>query len=318
MSIKPALRASYRQLKLTRGRFGARPTCVVYGNCQAAGIFQHLNRCEDFPYRLVWIPSAHEIRASELPTIRKIVSRTDLFITQQIRSGYRGLPIGNSDFEALLPIGARIVRYPVVFYEGIYPYQVYINPGYELSPSAPITEYNDLRVIASKFQGFSVEDTIALIEKFSPAEDAIRSIHQDSVTELKRREDELDIEISDTVSSLKTKSVHTINHPSNQVLRIVTQRILNRLNLEYEVPEIDREILGSIISPLEAPVLSALGQPGPSTEMWTVRDAKYSQAQIVQAHISWLDARPEIVRAGMAKYRGRIESLGLLEGDASS
>lgn len=100
-----------------------------------------------------------------------------------------------------------------------------------------------------------------------------------------------------------------------QVLAI---RMLERLDLERAVPRIKREILGSLVSPVETPVLSALGQPEPSTDTWTVRDPRYSEAQIVEAHMAWLDERPEIVRAGMAKLRGRIDSVGRLESEAGS
>ena len=84
----------------------------------------------------------------ELHLIEKLLPRVDVLIAQPVSDGYRGMGLGTNELRARLRPDARVVRWPVAYFEGLYPFQVYVNRlGSAVGASAPITDYHDLRLL---------------------------------------------------------------------------------------------------------------------------------------------------------------------------
>ncbi|WIM73517.1 WcbI family polysaccharide biosynthesis putative acetyltransferase [Corynebacterium suedekumii] len=71
-----------------------------------------------------------------------VLAHTDVLVTQPIRDSYRDLPLGTAELAALLPDGARTIIYPVLRYDGLFPYQAIIRDPADppaTRPWCPIT-----------------------------------------------------------------------------------------------------------------------------------------------------------------------------------
>lgn len=103
-----------------------RPLCVIYGNCQAASLAAHLKSSPSFPFDVVSPPGVHEITPFELRQLRPLLRRTEVFVSQAVRSGYRGQALGSEELRELLPPSALRITYPTIYFEGGFPDQVYL------------------------------------------------------------------------------------------------------------------------------------------------------------------------------------------------
>lgn len=243
--------------------------------------------------------------------LRKLLRITQVFITQIVRDDYRALPIGTRQLSELLPIHARIVTYPVVFYEGLHPCQVYVNPGSATSPPAPLTGYNDLRLLLSASLGETVDSALERHSNFNPSKTAVRDISARSLDELARRETELDVQVSELIASLGARAGFTINHPSNQVISQIARSVQSILDCEADSQPLPQEQLVNVVSPVERTVAAALDITEVTSQDWIIDGQVVPLELIANKHLQWLSRRPDVVKSGIEKYGARMTALGI-------
>ena len=129
---------------------------LVIGNCQAEALRQILDAVGDRPYRTVLVPPVHEIEASDLPHLEVLLRQTAVLSCQPIRNDYRDLPLGTGQLAAVLPAAATVLRWPVIRYAGLYPFQVIVRRPADRSVVPPPVPYHDLRTIAAALEGRSI------------------------------------------------------------------------------------------------------------------------------------------------------------------
>lgn len=275
-----------------------RPICLVWGNCQAEALRIVLSSAEDLPYRTMRVPPVHELEIGDLEYVERAVDAAAVLVSQPIRSGYRGLPIGTSDMLARSNSPSTSIVWPVVRYGGLYPFQVIVRHPSNPSAVPPGVPYHDLRTILGAWdKGVSAA--------------AVRAAAEWSIDELARRERKhCDIGVSDTLASFGARAAHTINHPGNEVLLELGRRILERLGCSNPVPP-QRELLGMIRAPLEDGVIDALRLDAQVRETWTVDGAPVGQEWIRKVQTRWYAEHPEFVDAAVARYGDLIDILGL-------
>ena len=78
---------------------------VVVGNCQAESTRKLLMSTGHFTGER--IAPVHELEAADLDWFAPLIRRADVLVTQPIRDGYRGLPVGTRQLRELLPRTAR-------------------------------------------------------------------------------------------------------------------------------------------------------------------------------------------------------------------
>src|SRR5437588_1043550 len=88
---------------LAHGAKPRRPLCLISGNCQAEPIRALLVASAEFAdgYEAVRIPAVHEISASQMASLRRVLRAASLIVAQPIKDGYRGLPLGTQEVIAL-------------------------------------------------------------------------------------------------------------------------------------------------------------------------------------------------------------------------
>ncbi|GAB2909539.1 hypothetical protein GCM10027047_04650 [Rhodococcus aerolatus] len=285
-----------------------RPLWLVHGNCQAEALRVVLATAPDAPYRTVRIPPVHELTADDVPHLAALLGRTGVLLSQPVRDDYRDLPLGTDQLAALLPAGARVLRWPVVRFTGLHPWQAIIRNPANRSLDPPVVPYHDLRTVAAAL----TPGALAPLAAFPATAEGIRTVGDAAVAELARRETaHADVGVSDVLDGLGTAAAHTLNHPGNAVLAVLAQRVQAGLGAPVGTTDPGRVLLGGVRAPLEAAVLAARGLPGPPRPTWVVggQDVDPAHVHAVQAQAYRDD--PGWLTAATARHRVTMETLGL-------
>ena len=267
------------------------PVVVIYGNCQAEALRVALTSGSAADVTGIRIPPAHELVADDVPHLERTLARADVLVTQPIRDGFRGLPLGDNEIRQWLRPDTQVVRVPVVFYRGLYPFQVVVHDEGVVDP--PLVPYQDLRFVAEA-AGMPVPRLSA---------DPICRVVRDSLAELRRREEEQDLlVVSDAVHDSGADAMHTVNHPGNPVLLALATRLRERLGLPAVSLNPGRTLLSSVITPLAAEVVDALGLDAEPRSGWVVDGASVDDEEVRETHLRWLADHPAAVEATLRRH----------------
>lgn len=295
-----ARRAYYGELYKVSEMDDDRPPLVVVGNCQAEAL-RILLSADDAPYRGVRIPPVHELEADDLPYLRDLLGRSGYAIMQPVADDYRGLPLGTDQLRTLLPEHAQVVRVPVLFYSGTLPWQALVRDPRDGAHDPPVVPYHDLRTLAQAATGQPRRQVDGIVEHAAA-----------SVADLRRREEAYDaVAVSDLLEPPYAGIFHTINHPGNEMLTELANRVRAELGLAGDIPEPDDVLLSSIISPVEPEVAQALGigSRGPD---WIVNGEKVPAEEVIDAQLAWYAGNRPVVDAGLDRHGERMRQMGLL------
>ncbi|WP_165068490.1 WcbI family polysaccharide biosynthesis putative acetyltransferase [Marisediminicola senii] len=291
-----------------------RPVVVVHGNCQAESTRIMLDADDVTAVR---IPPVHELVATDLPYLERLLRRTDLLVTQPVRDGYRDLPLGTAELSALLPTTARVVRVPVIRFAGLYPFHAIIRPPSDPSLSPPIAAYHDLRtLVAASAPGTrdpGEQEGVDAASAPTPAtRDQVLAIANLSCAELRRREQHHDtVRVSDVFDAPDFAQMRTINHPGNAVWTAVAARVREAAGLEPRDTDPGRPLLDSIHAPRSSAVMEAFDLAGEPTDHWVIGGERVDDAVVRAAHLAWYREHPDAVAAGITRHADSLRLLGL-------
>lgn len=287
-----------------------RPLWLVHGNCQAEALRVLLSAGQG--YRTVRVPPVHELTAEDLPHLTALASRAAVLLSQPIRADYRDLPLGTDQVAALLPPGARLVRWPVTRYGGLHPWQVIVRHPDDRSAGPPVVPYHDLRTLAAVRDAPEPGAPVPPLASFPADPAAVRAAADDSVAELARRETaQTDVAVSDVLREQGAEAAHTINHLGNGVLSVLAQRVQAALGEPVDVPDPGRALLGGVRAPLDARVLAALGLDAPARTTWLVGGEPVDPEHVHRTQAEAYRARPGWVEAAQDRHGERMALLGL-------
>lgn len=286
------------------GPVAGAPVAFVHGNCQAESLRLLLAASPTFPHPTVRLPPVHELTADDLRPLHALVRRTAILITQPVRDDYRDLPLGSRQLTALLPRGARVLRFPVIRHSGLHPWSAIVRHPSDRSVVPPVVPYHDLRTLAV------AAGRPRPSRRASAA--ALRAAAADSVAELARRERlSTDVGVSDLLTPLGAQAAHTLNHPGNPVLVALARRVQEALGVPVDATDPGRPLLGGIRAPLEEPVLDALGLDAAPRPHWLVDGVPVSTAAVAEEQSRWYATHPGWVDAGVARHGRQMQRLGL-------
>jgi len=265
-------------------RFG-----VVVGNCQAESL-RLVIASDALP--AIRIPAVHELTADEVVRLHEVLAHASFLVAQPIRDDYRGLALGTDQLRAALAPNATVVTVPSLRYGGLHPFQAVLRlPGFETDP--PLVAYHDVRILAEA-AGLPVAARL-------PAE-VVRAVAEDSVAELRRREDAgIDVHASDLFSPVVADLARTINHPGNAVFLPLGERVVAALGAPGRAVDPGRPILAGVRAPLEEWVVEAWGLDAEPQPDWIVEGAVLEADAVADAHRAWYAERPEFVAAAVSR-----------------
>ncbi|WP_234880283.1 WcbI family polysaccharide biosynthesis putative acetyltransferase [Mycolicibacterium litorale] len=284
------------------------PLWLVVGNCQAEALRILLDAVPQRPYRTARIPPVHELQRSDLRHLDDLLAETSVLVCQPIRDDYRGLPVGTSQLIERLPAGAKVVRWPVIRYAGLYPFQVIVRHPADRSVTPPPVPYHDLRTIVAARDHRPADaqwDVEVAAAQFRAVADA-------SCAELARRERaHTDVGVSDVLLRHGAEAAHTINHPGNSVLAELATRVLRHQNVTLAVTPSPRTMLGSIHAPLEARVLAALGIDAAPRPKWQDMQRTWRPEEVHAIQLRWYETNPDYIALALERHAGTLELLGM-------
>ncbi len=280
-----------------------KPLLVVHGNCQAESVRLLLQDAEDSPCVSVRVPAVHELTAGEIPFLQRLLGSAAVVLTQPVTDGYHDLPLGASEVRAAAP-AARIVRWPVIRYAGLLPWQVVFNHPIEGDP--PVVPYHDVRTVA-----------LALGERAPQPEAAgFRAVAAWSLAELHDRETRAGaVPVSRLVVEAGARASNTINHPGNPVLVSLARALQTRLGWPVTAVDPGHELLDSVRAPRDPLVLEALDIHSNdgldvSEENWVVDGQEVPDTEVVEAQLAWYREHPEVLAAVAARSAEQQRLLG--------
>ncbi|WP_380169314.1 WcbI family polysaccharide biosynthesis putative acetyltransferase [Jannaschia sp. R86511] len=287
----------------------AAPLLVVHGNCQAEALRVVLAGSTD-RFRTVRVPAVHELTAADVEPLQRLLARCDVLLSQPVSTGYHDLPLGTADVRSAAP-RARLVMFPVVRDSRLHPFQALVRVPAAGEP--PVVPYHDLRTLALAASIDGSRTAAAPAGRPAVQADGVREVARRSQAELARRQREHGtIAVDDLLEAAGAEASHTLNHPGNPVLLGLARRVLDELDDDHEAIDPGRTLLRSVLSPLDADVLDALGlDPGRARADWSVDGVPVPDETVVGEQLSWYGRHPDVVRAGLRRHGATMEVLGL-------
>ena len=286
----------------------SRPLWLLVGNCQAEALRLVLDGVHDRPYSTIRIPPVHELEPSDLTPLRGLLRRAAVLLCQPIRSGYRDLPVGTAELAAELSRDARVIRWPVIRYAGLHPFQAIVRHPADRSVVPPVVPYHDLRTVVAARDGKSGADEWDA----SVDEAAFVAVAEASQSELARREHlQCDVGVSDVLSHSGADAAHTINHPGNRVLTELGRRVLSALEVVLRVPQPATTLLDSVMAPLDQRVLTARNITAEPRRNWVSHGTELNPADVHRAQLQWYRHHPDYVALAIARHSQTLDLLGL-------
>jgi hypothetical protein len=147
------------------------PLGIVYGNCQADALRILLERAPSFRavFRTEEIPAVHLIGEDTLDHVRQTVAGASLIVTQPVRDGYHGIPVGSEEILRYAADDCTLMTIPAVYYDGLYPFQVYVRDENGISPPAPKSVYHDLRSLHCAGMRWDAERSRSWLGELEPS-----------------------------------------------------------------------------------------------------------------------------------------------------
>ncbi len=267
---------------------------VVVGNCQAESVRLVLDS-DELP--LVRVPPVYLLDAAATRRLHEVVAGAAALIAQPVKDDYHGLPLGTRQLAASLPPSGRAVTFPIVRFTGLHPFQAALHvPGVEETP--PLVAYHDVRTLALA-AGAPVR------ERLDP--DGVRAEAAASLAELRRREETLDVAASDLFAEPRFDLVRTVNHPGNEVILALGDRILRALGRDGVARDPGRPLLNAVHAPREDWVIDAWGLDAHAVPDWTVDGRRVDPAEVRDAHLAWYLEHPQFVRGAVDRLRPTLE-----------
>ncbi|OPX10676.1 WcbI family polysaccharide biosynthesis putative acetyltransferase [Mycobacterium sp. AT1] len=286
----------------------SRPLWLVVGNCQAEALRLVLDGVDDRPYTTVRMPPVHELERSDLEPLRALLGRAAVLLCQPIRDGYRDLPLGTVELAAELSSTAQVVRWPVIRYAGLHPFQAIVRHPADRSVVPPVVPYHDLRTVVAARDGKTVDDDWDV----EVDDSAFVAVAEASQAELARREAlQCDVGVSDVLGPIGAHAAHTVNHPGNGVLTELGRRVLSAMGVPRPVPVPAATLLGSAIAPLEPRVLKARNIVAPGRVDWWFDGAELRPGDVHRTQLQWYYDNPDFVGLAVGRHAHTLDLLGL-------
>lgn len=217
---------------------------LVYGNCQTDLISRVLRMHKEFSndYKMITIPKVCEYNEDsrcleDFISNKEFLQRVDLFIYQKVHKENRFSPILDTDFLVeKLSSTCKRVRIVNIYFSGYFPqYDVpHVRMGEEIHQSG-IFPFGDKFIDDMIANGENKDSIIEqIIQEDFIDYTKIRENAMDSIVELKNREQDSDVCITDyIIQHYKEKQLfYSLNHPIEELLIEYTNRILKYIGFD--------------------------------------------------------------------------------------
>lgn len=219
---------------------------AVFGNCQAPIIAEFLETSPKFKsmFEKIGLLAVHEISPQQMEDFKKNLSTLSLFIYQNVKR----VNFDTNSILAILPKECIKISIPSLFFNAYNPEVTYIRES-----QASINYHDRLQLkLIGDYDSF--EKVLLDSTDFYPKAFSERCLEL-SIAELQRRETEQGIHVpmSDYIASgfRDERLFHVLNHPSQELLRVLCMRILKYLGF---APNVDQCVDGYNLDRWQFPI----------------------------------------------------------------
>ncbi|VEP13896.1 Tetratricopeptide repeat protein [Hyella patelloides LEGE 07179] len=283
--------------------------CLIYGNCQIEPLREILETHSNFAsnYQFIQLQPVHLLQKSNLEDLKSKIAKTDLFIHQLVSDDYQGIEqLGTNYLCSRLPSNSQKIAIPGAYFTGYHPAIINLKDGDGNKINEPC-DYHDVNLLYLFDRGKTVSEAVALIQQddFYQPEYVLKNL-EITLNELRRREQDLDICISDFISQnyRKQKLFHTINHPDITILNYLAECILNLLELPVNnQPKHLNEVLDFTDFPIYPSVAQALKLDFDIKPQYRIKGETLSLKQTVELFFDFYAENRELVKLNIIQHQ---------------
>lgn len=244
--------------------FGDAPIKIaVVANCQGTPVANLLQiLCDQI--EIVNITIVHKARDEESDADLAAYADADIILAQLVNDKYPCRYVQTERLKA--EFGGKVISWPNLFYAGYNPEMLYIRDAERRPANGPIGDYH-LRPVIDAFKAGKTQET-ALEWLVDPDRNREKFAGQAraSFEELERRENNADIQITDYMGDrlAAAKQFHTFNHPSLELLAVLTSRmaqLIGRDIVRYPSDGMVPEPLGRFMAPTNPIAIEEINAP---------------------------------------------------------
>jgi len=235
----------------------------------------------------------------DIDDFKKSVSMCDVFLTQPIGGEkYKNMGIDTESIKKILKPKAKFFAIPTPYFIGYFPEQMYLHDSNGIMigecEGLPMPYHNKI-ILYGYVHKLSPEKTFDLLYGEQNTQ-KIKKLVQESIMELKRREQGLSFTISDFIEQnfRKTRLFWSLNHPTNVLICYICEQILKLLSdgAANDIKNIPNEFLNSYVTPILPGVEKAL-----NFEITSDCDNTRWTLDLVKDTYAYYDKHPELVES---------------------
>lgn len=238
----------------------------IQANCQShaiKNIFSKLDRLNE-KYEFLPVKPVHLWKEEEKEDIFRQIKEADIFLHQPVFEKNFGI-FASENLAKYLKRDAVVVSFPNLYFTGYHPQAMYLKDKSGKKIDGPF-DYHDRNIIKAYKNGLTVNEVekIFFDDDFYSKEEIEKNI-EESLKDLEDRERFTTIKMAHIIrSSMKGRKLfHIFNHPTNEMIFVLVNEILERLEeralSEEEMAQFPNEMLGQIQFPIYKSVQKYFG-----------------------------------------------------------
>lgn len=227
---------------------------VVYANCQGEALARTLLENSEFAAIYEWLPlpPVQLLTAEKAQEVLAKVRQADLLLYQPVAATRkRPVELSSAFLANQVKSGGTTISFPSIYFDGYFPHLETLNRLVSI-----LNRVHDYCIAYSCSIGLTVEETIEIIQSDSlyPKEISLQQV-ENSLNNLSSREEEsnLDIRVSPFIREnyRREKLFNQFNHPKRSVLKHVSEKVLDILQMESPfIHESGASHLDAIVTPI--------------------------------------------------------------------
>lgn len=214
-----------------------KPKILILANCQGEG-FRIAMKALDAQADLSLKPIIVHQAAYEKESVIEKLEAADIIITQRVDSKYPIEHVRTSEIRKNLRSNQSLYVFPTLYFSGYNPEIVYIKGPDRINMEGPLGIYQDFRIWLAFVAGMDTEDILKLspeeLSEFNTRERL--NLPDPAIRKLKYLESECSVPITDLIEEnwAKVQLFHVFGHPSNELIKPVTERLLTEAAVEFD------------------------------------------------------------------------------------
>ncbi len=284
---------------------------VVLGNCQARPLAQKLSSMSK-RLHVSAVGIVHLLNDDNYHKYEKHFRKADWIFAQRVVENYPCDFVRNKALKDKW--GKKVVVWPNIYYRGYNPELIYVRLNNRKPLQGPLGDYHNRTIIDSWRQGFSQEETVNRHLDIALNRQAYGSIPEKSLSELRVREKECDIQLAEYISErINVKRLFfTFNHPIAELISLCAKKLIALTELTSDIVLLPEEFepLGKFCPPINPWVASTIDLSYQENDEWHGVDASNISGNNVQLGEKKIYDSSQIVDIFYRIYNANKDAIG--------